>query len=124
MTAAGASGLCTTAFGAVAAGRDATRIAFAALGPYLPRTAASDVLTYLPILSRRADSDIMELRADGIEAWRWLGSPCARRPQDFPVASSIWKRLILVPLPTSNREWDLLRRRARISWEPWDQGGS
>ncbi len=109
---------------AVAAGRDATRTAFAALGPYLPRISASEILTYLPILSRRADSDIMELRADGIEAWRWLDSPCARRPQDFPVASSIWQRLVLVPLPTSNRAWDLLRRRARISWEPWDQGGS
>jgi hypothetical protein len=112
---------------AVAAGRAATRTAYAALGSYLPRIAADDVLTYLPLLSWCPQRDVMELRANGIEAWRWLDSPCVRRPQDSPVASLVWRRLMLVPLPSwieANRQWDLLRSRAWISWENWDQCGN
>lgn len=109
---------------ATRAGRSTTVLAVDALRDRLPHVLAEEVLTALPLLSRRRDELIAELRAEGILAWRWLRPLKGTGSQRTPVTSALRRKLLLVPTldgPVMERCLDLL---LRADLEPWPRGRS
>jgi GNAT superfamily N-acetyltransferase len=103
----------------VAQGQAASAYAVKELGALLPPGGASDrdILTVLPLFSARRDALIEELRAKGIGAWCWqrLMAGCTR--EATPRAWSIWRRLVLLPLPLPGSPvYGLIRS---LGFEPW-----
>jgi hypothetical protein len=100
-------------------GRARTRAARAALGARLPPGDADDVLTYLPLLTTDAGPAIDALRAQGLDAWRWLDAPCLRRPEEAPAANELWRMLVLVRLDEGADGARLLEAVRSACWRSW-----
>lgn len=79
------------------AGQRMTRAAAQRLGGRLPPLADCEVLTALPLRSRRRDACVRRLRARGIEAWRWRGRLHGVGPAATPQAWRLKRELFLVP---------------------------
>lgn len=98
----------------------ATRTAKQALGARLPALQDHEVLTAIPLKSRRRDWCIERLRREGIEAWRWRGLLKGVGPRSTPQTCALQRELFLVPLHLGSETDGVIRRIASMPLGDWE----
>ena len=102
-------------------GRIATSVIVQAIGSRLPPVGDCEVLTALPLRSRRRDWCVERLQSQGIMAWRWRGRLKGIGSGSTPRAWALRQELFLVPLPVGPEIDRVIKCLAQMPLTDWSR---